>query len=108
MARLTVEDCLTNVDNRFDLVLLAAKRARQIALGSRPLLEEENDKPTVLALREIANGLMSIEVYEAIEAKESAVADELDPFAEALDAVGENLNPMAATPGDSLSPFPEQ
>ena len=56
MARLTVEDCLNNVDNRYDLVLLASKRARQIAFGSEPLVKENNDKPTVLALREIAEG----------------------------------------------------
>jgi len=59
MARLTVEDCLNNVDNRYDLVLLAAKRARQIAFGSEPLVKENNDKPTVLALREIAEGLVT-------------------------------------------------
>lgn len=56
MARLTVEDCLNYVDNRYDLVLLAAKRARQIAFGSEPQVKENNDKPTVLALREIAEG----------------------------------------------------
>lgn len=70
MARLTVEDCLQKVPNRFDLVLLATKRARQIARGSTPLLAENNDKPTVLALREIAGGLISREVVEAIELKE--------------------------------------
>jgi len=59
MARLTVEDCLPNVDNRFHLVLVAAKRARQIAMGSEALVEIENDKPTVLALREIAEGLVN-------------------------------------------------
>ncbi len=56
MARLTVEDCLNHVDNRFNLVLISSKRARQLALGAKPLLPEENDKPTVLALREIAEG----------------------------------------------------
>ncbi|MCK7544572.1 DNA-directed RNA polymerase subunit omega [Marinobacter bryozoorum] len=57
MARVTVEDCLENVDNRFQLVMLATKRARQIATkGYEPLLPEENDKPTVIALREIAEG----------------------------------------------------
>jgi DNA-directed RNA polymerase subunit omega len=57
MARVTVEDCLENVDNRFQLVMLATKRARQIATkGSEPMVPEENDKPTVLALREIAEG----------------------------------------------------
>ena len=54
MARITVEDCIEKVDNRFELVLLATKRARQIARGSTPLVEVENDKPTVIALREIA------------------------------------------------------
>ena len=54
MARVTVEDCLDKVDNRFQLVLLASKRARQLYMGQTPLVEEENDKPTVVALREIA------------------------------------------------------
>ncbi|MAL34418.1 MAG: DNA-directed RNA polymerase subunit omega [Marinobacter sp.] len=57
MARVTVEDCLENVDNRFQLVMLATKRARQIATkGAEPMVVEENDKPTVIALREIAEG----------------------------------------------------
>ncbi len=54
MARITVEDCIEKVDNRFELVLLATRRARQIARGATPLVEVENDKPTVIALREIA------------------------------------------------------
>lgn len=54
MARLTVEDCLDNVENRFELVLVAAKRARQLSMGAEPLVEIDNDKPTVLALREIS------------------------------------------------------
>lgn len=58
MARVTVEDCLDHVDNRFDLVLLAAKRARQLVNGVEPMLPWENDKPTVMALREIAEGLV--------------------------------------------------
>lgn len=57
MARITVEDCLENVTNRFELVLLAAKRARQLMRGSvDPTVPWENDKPTVVALREIASG----------------------------------------------------
>ncbi len=59
MARVTVEDCLGNLRNRYELVLLASKRARQIALGSDPLVPENNDKPTVIALREIAENLVS-------------------------------------------------
>jgi DNA-directed RNA polymerase subunit omega len=60
MARVTVEDCLEHVDNRFQLVMLATKRARQIATkGAEPMVPPENDKPTVIALREIAAGLVS-------------------------------------------------
>ncbi len=66
MARLTVEDCLKYTDNRYDLVLLASKRARQIARGSDPLVEEDNDKPTVIALREIAEGLVNNENIDKI------------------------------------------
>lgn len=60
MARITVEDCLEHVVNRFELVLIASKRAREIAVqGSQPMVEWENDKPTVVALREIADGMHS-------------------------------------------------
>ncbi len=60
MARITVEDCLDKVDNRFDLVMLASKRARQLATGGRdPLVQVDSDKVTVIALREIAEGLIS-------------------------------------------------
>ena len=63
MARVTVEDCLDHVDNRFELVMLATKRSRQLATGGKkPKLAWENDKPTVVALREIAAGLMSYDV----------------------------------------------
>ena len=58
MARVTVEDCLDNVTNRYELVLLASKRARQIVLGSDPLVPADDDKPTVIALREIAENLV--------------------------------------------------
>lgn len=61
MARITVEDCLDNVDNRFQLVLLATKRARQLANGKDAMVEWENDKPTVVALREIAEGYIGRE-----------------------------------------------
>ena len=60
MARVTVEDAVANVGNRFDLVLIASRRARQIATGGKePLVERENDKPTVLALREIEQNLIT-------------------------------------------------
>ena len=65
MARVTVEDCLEHVANRFELVMVATKRARQIAVrGDQPMVEWENDKPTVVALREIAEGLVTPEILE--------------------------------------------
>ncbi|MBA35185.1 MAG: DNA-directed RNA polymerase subunit omega [Oleispira sp.] len=72
MARVTVEDCLENVDNRFELVMLATKRARQIAVqGAEPLVAPEGDKPTVIALREIAQGLVSTESMRVQEAEDA-------------------------------------
>jgi DNA-directed RNA polymerase subunit omega len=84
MARITVEDCLDHVDNRFDLVLVASRRARQIANGVQPLLPADNDKPAVTALREIAAGLIKPETLaegeraaeDAAEALEKALAEE--------------------------------
>ena len=74
MARVTVEDCLENVDNRFELVMVASKRARQIATGGKePLVDEESDKPTVIALREIADGFVTADILireDEIEAEE--------------------------------------
>lgn len=69
MARVTVEDCLKHVDNRFNLVLLASRRARQLANGVAPLLprDKERDKPTVLALREIGAGLIRQEVIAEVD-----------------------------------------
>ena len=65
MARVTVEDCLEHVENRFELVMVASKRARQIAVrGAQPMVEWENDKPTVVALREIAEGLITRDILD--------------------------------------------
>jgi DNA-directed RNA polymerase subunit omega len=64
MARITVEDCLEHVDNRFELVLMAARRARHISHGKEPRVPDDNDKPTVIALREIAEGLVGVEVFD--------------------------------------------
>lgn len=78
MARVTVEDCLDNVDNRFELVLLAAKRARQLSTGGKDaLVEVESDKATVLALREIAEGLITPDIMareHELEAEEEFAA----------------------------------
>ena len=66
MARITVEDCLDKIDNRFKLIMVASKRARQIATGSEPLVGWENDKPTVVALREIADALITEEFLKEV------------------------------------------
>jgi DNA-directed RNA polymerase subunit omega len=93
MARITVEDCLNHVDNRFDLVLLATKRARQLANGVEPILPWENDKPTVMALREIAAGHISNAMVQAAQR-------EMDETAAALEhALAEELS-TEATDGD--------
>lgn len=72
MARVTVEDCLKNVKNRFELVIVAAKRARQLMHGRDPKVEWDNDKPTVVALREIAAGYTIDTPHEIKEERFSA------------------------------------
>lgn len=88
MARITVEDCLDKVDNRFELVMVSSKRARQIQIeGKDPMVSVDNDKPTVVALREIADGLVtneiliekpSVELEEVEEEMAEAVAEQPD------------------------------
>ncbi|HEX5514862.1 MAG TPA: DNA-directed RNA polymerase subunit omega [Gammaproteobacteria bacterium] len=79
MARVTVEDCLDHVANRFELVLVASKRARQLANGTTPFVPWDNDKPTVVALREIAGGYMEqIKTAPQVEAVEQVSGDEPD------------------------------
>jgi DNA-directed RNA polymerase subunit omega len=83
MARVTIEDCLDHVDNRFELVLLATKRARQLVNGVEPLVPWENDKATVVALREIAEGLISSKMVQEPEEEIMSVDDELAAALEA-------------------------
>jgi DNA-directed RNA polymerase subunit omega len=89
MARITVEDCLENVDNRFELVMVSSKRSRQIQTGGKdPLVSLDNDKPTVLALREIAEGLIDASIL--IAKPPSVELEELaDEAAEAVEKVAE-------------------
>lgn len=87
MARVTVEDCLENVDNRFELVLVATKRARQFEMGQDPKIAWENDKPTVVALREIAEGFTDASILQ-----EQAKPVEPEPVIEISDeALGDIL-----------------
>jgi DNA-directed RNA polymerase subunit omega len=77
MARVTVEDCLDKVDNRFQLVLVATKRARQLAKGVEPFLAWENDKPTVVALREIEEGYVNSQILDEKPQQETEAIEEL-------------------------------
>ncbi|MFL0801058.1 MAG: DNA-directed RNA polymerase subunit omega [Agarilytica sp.] len=88
MARITVEDCLDHVDNRFELVMVGSKRARQLAIqGKDPMVAPENDKPTVIALREIEEGFVDASILteededtiEEVVAVESPSVSDLPP-----------------------------
>tara|TARA_B100000586_G_scaffold52663_1_gene35380 strand:+ start:625 stop:882 length:258 start_codon:yes stop_codon:yes gene_type:complete len=84
MARITVEDCLTKVASRYDLIVLAAKRARQLATGGRrPTLDWEDDKPTVMALREVEAGTVTSENINTLTVD---IADLEQEFSEELSA----------------------
>jgi DNA-directed RNA polymerase subunit omega len=102
MARITVEDCLENVDNRFELVMVSSKRARQIQTGGKdPLVSLDNDKPTVLALREIAEGLIDASILKArppsVEFEEltNEAAEAVEKIAEAAE-VEETVEAVAS------------
>jgi DNA-directed RNA polymerase subunit omega len=95
MARVTVEDCLDKVDNRFQLVLVATKRARQLARGAEPFVEWENDKPTVVALREIAEDYVKPSILD--ETPEEDFAEEL----RALPDSAESTMPPMPGPAES-------
>ena len=111
MARVTVEDCLDKVDNRFKLIILASKRARQIAGGAEPLVEWENDKPTVVALREIADSLITEDYLKEVpmNAAEEIFEEsaEEDVFAAALHAeIGQELNQLQSESSSPEEPQP--
>lgn len=99
MARVTVEDCLEHTASRFELVTKAAKRARDIALGAEPLLDPKNDKPTVIALREIADGLEAV----APKSEEEALMDALAR----QDGIGEDELHQIEPPQNNLLSGPD-
>jgi DNA-directed RNA polymerase subunit omega len=88
MARVTVEDCLDKVDNRFQLVLVATKRARQLSKGAEPFVAWENDKPTVVALREIEENYVTPRILDEKPEQETEAMDEL-AMPEGAGAVGQ-------------------
>jgi DNA-directed RNA polymerase subunit omega len=97
MARITVEDCLDNVDNRFQLVLVATRRARQLLNGAEPCVERENDKPTVLALREIAGGFVTNAILDEEAPQAGLEADE--DTTDQNQTGGIDVNPAAGKEG---------
>ena len=85
MARVTVQDAVDKIGNRFDLILTAARRARQLQLHqSEPLVPKDNDKPTVIALREIEKGLVTEKMMDAQEYLEAVAVQKNEEFAVAL------------------------
>ena len=87
MARITVEDCVEKIPNMFELVLVASKRARQLANGAEPMVEWENDKPTVVALREIAEG----HINQSILGEKDQVVEDILDLAQVPSALPDNL-----------------
>jgi len=87
MARITVDDCMKQFSNRFELTLAATNRARQIALGATPLVEPNKDKPTVIALREIASGKLGRELLNPPAPTPPPVADSRLPLRSAADLI---------------------
>ena len=116
MARITVEDCLENVSNRFELVLIAAKRARQLAEGMEAQLPRDNDKDTVLALREIAEGLVTVDILDE-EPEEDLIenlfeapasVDEEAAEAPANEAASEDAGDKEEMNADNADPVAEE
>ena len=110
MARVTIEDCLDNVDNRFQLVLVATKRARQILLGSEPMVEVDKDKPTVTALREIADGLVTRDILTEQPAEDDLMADlmvELDENGDPIVTEEATVSDATAATAQEASPTTE-
>lgn len=97
MARITVEDCLKVVDNRFDLVLMATKRARQLSKGATSAVDSHNDKPTVVALREIAEKLVDQKTIDEIDRQERERAER-----EALEWAAAEVDDDLSKGGDDL------
>jgi DNA-directed RNA polymerase subunit omega len=94
MARVTVEDCLDKVDNRFQLVLVATRRARQLAKGVEPFVPWENDKPTVVALREVEEGHVTAQILDEKPEQEVEIMEEL-ALPEGAEAVPVAQDPTA-------------
>ena len=99
MARITVEDCLKNVDNRFELVMVSSKRARQLALGSKEaLVPWENDKPTVVALREIEEGFITADILIERKKPDDFIIEPVDTEEAEIITEGESISEVGVSP----------
>jgi DNA-directed RNA polymerase subunit omega len=116
MARVTVEDCLKNVKNRFELVIIAAKRARQLMRGKEAMVELDNDKPTVLALREIAAGYTvfdnkdtprDMREHDLDRAHIATEAQKIEDLEDAIDEVISDAEPNTLDLGQPTNPEQE-
>ena len=108
MARSTVEDAVQKVGNRFDLVLLAARRARQIAIGGKkPLVDEENDKPTVIALREIEEDLISKETLDRLDQQTQDLSEPISGLDDGLVTSDSDSEDQEPSPEIIAEPAPE-
>ena len=102
MARITVEDCLDHVENRFELVLVGTKRARQIATGGKdPMVDPENDKPTVIALREIEEGFIGPSILD-----EKEDAGEYEEMVDDIAAIEASIEAAVQPESDELEITP--
>jgi DNA-directed RNA polymerase subunit omega len=95
MARITVEDCTDHIPNMFQLVLVAAKRARQLANGAEPMVEWSNDKSTVVALREIAEGYVTESI---LEERDQPAVEEMLGFEASVAGLGGDILPEPPPP----------
>ncbi len=108
MARVTVEDCLENMENRFELIMVASRRARQLARGYEAHLPWENDKPTVMALREIAEGHVDARILDEIEEQETITAAEQEAErARELEVQAALADTVAPEAGDASPGVPD-
>lgn len=106
MARVTVEDCLRNVKNRFELVIVAAQRARQLMRGKEPKVEWDNDKPTVVALREIAAGFTTIHNVNSTETHDEPAPELHVVTAIKHEEIIEESQPQAASAEQTTTEHP--
>ena len=102
MARITTEDCISKVDDHFELVVVASERAKELSLGSPALVEKEGDKPSVLALRELADGKLDVEElknHAILSFRKKVPFKETESDSAAIDAIEKQIESQSAPRG---------